>query len=146
MPRTRKWRRAVSAACLLLSVFIAVSGRPLQAAADDFDVNLLQNPGFEDGFSRPAGWESTGADSAIASFVVLTADQHGNPLMVVTVRARLTLADGGQSWTGAGQRSFVDAAGNALATQPAIVTGQRITAEAPDAATMTDVVATLQAG
>jgi hypothetical protein len=86
-------------------------------------------------------WESTGPDTAIASFVVLTADQHGNPLVIVTVRARLTLADGGQSWTGEGQRSFADAAGNALATQPAIVTGQRIVAEAPDDAALRDTMA-----
>jgi hypothetical protein len=91
-------------------------------------------------------WEATGPDSAVGSFVILTADRHGNALMTVTVRARLKLGDGGQSWTGEGLRHFADAAGNTLTTQPAIVTGERIAAVAPDDAMPREAVAAARGG
>ena len=75
-------------------------------------------------------WEATGPDTGIMTFVVLTADRHGNPLITVTVRANGTLAADGQTFSGEGSRTFTDPAGNIVGTEPAIVEGTRIVAGA----------------
>jgi hypothetical protein len=76
-------------------------------------------------------WEATGPDTAVLTFVVLTADQQGNPLITVTVRANGTLGADGQTFSGEGSRTFTDPAGNMVGTEPAVVRGTRIVAEAP---------------
>lgn len=73
-------------------------------------------------------WEATGRDSAVVTFVVLTADRQGNPLLTVTVRASVTLDAGRQSWSGEGSRTFTDPGGNIVATELATVRATRIVA------------------
>jgi hypothetical protein len=76
-------------------------------------------------------WEATSPDTAVVTFVVLTADRQGNPLITVTVRAGLALGADGQTFRGEGIRTFADQAGNTEATEATVVRGTRIVAEAP---------------
>ena len=80
-------------------------------------------------------WDATGADTAVITFVVLTADSQGQPLLTVTISANLTLGADGHTFNGEGIRTFADPGGNVVMTEPAIVEGARIVAEAPGMAT-----------
>lgn len=53
--------------CIVFGVFAGLVTVTVVAAAanEQFDVNLLRNPGFEDGFSRPTGWDWIDADWAL---------------------------------------------------------------------------------
>jgi hypothetical protein len=78
-------------------------------------------------------WKATGAETGIATFDVLVADGQGNHLFTVTLRANATLGADGQTFRGEGTRAFADPAGTVVMTQPAVVEGTRIVAEAPPA-------------
>lgn len=91
-------------------------------------------------------WEPTGPNDAILTFVVLAADQQGNPLLTMTARAHLTLGDDGQSWNAEGVRNFADLAGNTIATEPIVVHGTRIVAEAPELSMTPTPAAAVRAG
>jgi hypothetical protein len=79
-------------------------------------------------------WEATGSGTAIITFVLLLADEQGQPVGTATVRGRLTLDADAQTFRGEVVRTLADPAGTALATIPGDVQGTRIVAAAPDAA------------
>jgi hypothetical protein len=79
-------------------------------------------------------WEATGSGTAIITFVLLLADEQGQPVGTATVRGHLVLDTDAQTFRGDVVRSLADHAGTTLATIPGEVQGTRIVAAAPDAA------------
>lgn len=71
-------------------------------------------------------WEATGPDTAVATFVVLTADSQGNPSVTATVHASVALGADEGTFAGEGSRTFTDPAGNIVGSQPVTVEGSRI--------------------
>ncbi len=76
-------------------------------------------------------WEATSPDTAIVTFMLLTADAEGNPFATRTVRASLTLGADGQSVSGEFEATVANPAGNVMATESGVINATRIIAEAP---------------
>ena len=79
-------------------------------------------------------WEATESGTAIITFVLLLADEQGQPFGTATVRGHLALDADAQTFRGEVVRTLADPEGTTLATIPGEVQGTRIVAEAPDAA------------
>lgn len=76
-------------------------------------------------------WEATGPDTAVLTFVFLTADGQGIPRGTITIRAEVRLGPDGQTFGGANTVTIADPAGNELGTIPETLQATRIAAEAP---------------
>jgi hypothetical protein len=76
-------------------------------------------------------WEATGPDTAILTFILLAADEEGNPFATRTVRASLTLGGDGRSFGGEFEATIADPAGNVVATETGTIQATRLVAEAP---------------
>jgi hypothetical protein len=87
-------------------------------------------------------WEATGSDTAIVTFMLLAADEEGNPFATRTVRARLTLGTDGQSVSGEFVATIADTAGNTVATEAGTILATRLIAEAPGTPDTTPMVGT----
>jgi hypothetical protein len=96
---------------------------------------VLPRPGAPGGViftsAGHGAWAAAGPDAAILTFVAQAADGQGNPFTTMTVRARLTLGAGGQTFGGEGARAFANPAGNVMATDQIAVQATRVVAEAP---------------
>jgi hypothetical protein len=76
-------------------------------------------------------WEATGPDSAIVTFMLLAADEEGNPFATRTVRASLMAGADGQSFSGEFEATIADPTGNVVATESGAIEASRLVAEAP---------------
>jgi len=90
-------------------------------------------------------WEATGADTAIVTFVLLAADENGNPFATRTVRASLMLGVDGQSFSGEFEATVADPSGKVMATESGTIQATRLIAEAPEISGATPMVATPEA-
>jgi hypothetical protein len=90
-------------------------------------------------------WETTGPGRAIVTFVLLAADDNGNPFATRTVRANLILGADGQSVSGEFEATVADPAGNVMATESGTIQAIRLIAEAPGTLGATPMVATPEA-
>ena len=85
-----------------------------------------------DGSDGAGTWQATGADTAILTFVIPQQDNKGNAAGFVRIRATVTVAADGASFTAPYTLELVDASGKSSGQLgPATATGTRITAEAP---------------
>jgi hypothetical protein len=87
-------------------------------------------------------WEATGADTAILTFVLLAADEEGNPFATRTIRASLLLGADGQSYSGEFEATVADPSGNVMATESGTIQATRIIAEAPGTSATAPIVGT----
>lgn len=85
------------------------------------------------GGSAGAGtWQATGADTAILTIVFPQQDAKGNAAGILRVRASISVAADGASFTAPYTLEFVDASGKSSGQLgPGTATATRITAEAP---------------
>jgi hypothetical protein len=90
-------------------------------------------------------WEVTGANTAIATFVLLAADEKGNPFATRTIRGSLMLGADGQSFSGEFEATVADPAGNVMAIESGVIQATRLIAEAPGTSRATPIAATPEA-
>lgn len=87
-------------------------------------------------------WEATASDTSIVTFMLLAADEEGNPFATRTVRASLMLGADGQSFSGEFVATVADPAGNVMATESGTIEATRLSAEAPGTSDTTPMVGT----
>jgi hypothetical protein len=76
-------------------------------------------------------WGSTGANTAVITFMVLATDGRARPFGLATIRGIVTLDGDGHAFSGEGVRTIVNPAGVVVETMPIRVRATRIVAEAP---------------
>lgn len=90
---------------------------PVWAADDPFGVNLLRNPGFEDGYASPAEWTAQGADWALRDARTRVSGQVSGLLYAGQEEKEMTWQQGGVPLL-AGARYVVS--GRVRADEPAV--------------------------
>ena len=87
-------------------------------------------------------WEATASDTSIVTFMLLAADEEGNPFATRTVRASLTLGTDGQSVSGEFVATIADPAGNTVATEAGTILRLHASTRAPGTPATTPMVGT----
>jgi hypothetical protein len=81
--------------------------------------------------SSGRAWRATGPGTAVFSFVGLGCDGNGTFFGTVTIRSEITLAAGGETFSGEFAATIADPTGKTLAVIPGTIQATRIVAEAP---------------
>ncbi len=75
------------------------------------------------------GWQSTGKDAFLLTYMNLTYDANGNPTGSGEVRQTTTMS--GNSYSGSGDYAYYDVNGNVVASGTFTITAKRIIVQAP---------------